>query len=140
MGLSWHHESRFPSHCLGARELIRGIWWMKHTIEKQVSNHSICTTNSTPLAYTLSSHTSLGGFQLVLLSSSLWGLLVILIYWVPSFLAPCSVPSHDVVFLVLMVTSVRSFYLEKTEEEEKGGQKVLNLISWGAFSLMSSSF
>ncbi|KAK7393576.1 hypothetical protein VNO78_22134 [Psophocarpus tetragonolobus] len=44
-------------------------------------------------------------------------------------------------FFVLMVTSVYSFYLDKTQDnkKEKDADKVLNLVSCGAFSFMSLS-
>ncbi|TKY59279.1 exocyst complex component EXO70B [Spatholobus suberectus] len=46
-----------------------------------------------------------------------------------------------VLFVVLMVTSVYSYFLDETEgnTKEKVGSKVLNLVSCGAFSLMSLS-
>ncbi|KAK7400559.1 hypothetical protein VNO78_11769 [Psophocarpus tetragonolobus] len=56
-------------------------------------------------------------------------------------LAKKTVLTINVVFFVLMTTSVYSFYVDKIQEntKEKEGDKVLNMVSCGAFSFMSLS-
>ncbi|KAI4296727.1 hypothetical protein L6164_036661 [Bauhinia variegata] len=103
---------------------------------------------------------SIVGFSCYALSPSFknlfgeWNLLKIFIYSLVSFMFSCfilfanrwrltrsSLLKANLCFLVLMVTSVYSFYQDKSEEgkAEKGYGTMLILISCGAFALMSLS-
>ncbi|RDY13559.1 Disease resistance protein RLM3, partial [Mucuna pruriens] len=82
------------------------------------------------------------GFLVVVIYCALGSLLCCLMLFTTTWSLPKkTVLTAHVVFFVLMVTSVYSFYLDKTEgnTKAKDGDKVLNLVSCGAFSLMSLS-